>query len=772
MNKFLCNNKAKDKDYLSILLSKKVTKDQRAILTKLHEYGIKEYISKHFNDDQCDGIDLLYQLTRQHFHNQLAKITSLHHHGDDQSATTENKTRKEKEEIKNNNIIASRFWSCDDIVIKAFQYLNLSSLNACSLVCINFLTHSYNPNSIYRLIIRYEPKSDGNSICLNAANNMRLRDWKRFSNCKHLDLMMWNNTFGDNDKNTFSPTFINGVLSLKHMVIFNCRIGRYGEQVVDFIEKLSHLDSILKNIKEFTFCVKLGFVGKFGSELDNYQFNLENCEKCVLSKVYFKVILSNKCHHLALNYNILKKNFDYRQNDKKDNKDKNISLSDLSGVKTLILKQIEFDEGDNPNPNWLKAMCSQFSNLNKLKIYGFTNATVFCWEGLMAIIKANQGHVLINSNGFSIVNGITNQNRNLIADDITVNVISHPNPWKSITDAKLFLKYPSVSRNLNSLTVTAKGDANDALNGFFHILKMDAKTNYSIPLTRQLAPHEIFSKLESEEDLKQHGVLAGNANKCLVGWRVEHGNHYDNYNGIVGRNSNSDNFEAIIKVQVCMISKKKKLFLHYRLMEKYFGTGQLKGGWHHLPNDNLYPANFVGSKYRLISNLNVDWPYWYDNALKLNCIRVQSDINGKQEIDIKTLDNIVSYMIIMNQWKVKKQEVEQKDNKNKIWRIGINVSCCCNTGMNAEIATNLFKNIRKLILMCIPINFYIVIITKDKVKKKLISDSFSLVFDNINQWYTIYIPQCDYAFWKVLNTAKITFDSSGKYFHIQTAEEI
>ena len=211
---------------------------------------------------------------------------------------------------------------------------------------MNFLSHSYNPNGIYRLRVSYKPEYDDSNccICLNTANDMRLRDWQRFSNCKHFDLIICNNRYASGIKSTstyqFSATFINGVLNLKHLLIFNCRVDEYDKQVVDFIEKLSQSNSTIKNIKEFTFYVSYGGIGKFGSPCYFCQFNLENCEKCVLSNVYFKVILSNKCNHLALNYNVLKKNFDYSKQEDEYDEDENIS--DLSGVKTLVLNQAKF----------------------------------------------------------------------------------------------------------------------------------------------------------------------------------------------------------------------------------------------------------------------------------------------------------------------------------------------------------------------------------------------------------------------------------------------
>ena len=369
---------------------------------------------------------------------------------------------------------------------------------------------------------------------------------------------------------------------------------------------------------------------------------------------------------------------------------------------------------------------------------------------------------------------------NLIADDLSVNLRLNNNSWQSIRSAKKFLKHPSIHENLNSLTLKVWSNANDTLNGFFHILKMDLQTNYTRPSARQIAPHKIFSKLKSEEDFKAQGVWMSDS----VGWRVYHENFQNNFhnnnnhNDIVSSNVNSNNdiIEAIVKVEVFVISKMGKVFLHYGPMAQYFGT-KSHGGWHKLPNDNLYPAIFAESNYTLVSNLNVDWPYWYDDALKLNCVRVESSSKTKP-IRVQTIDNIVSYMITMNEWKLNKFKHCEKgrhETRKTIWRIGIIINCGCDLyydsfGDYAEIATNLFKNIKKLILMCIPINFFIVITTKDKIKKKLISDLFSSVFDNINEWYNI--PQCDYTFWNVLNQAKITFDSSGKYFHIQTAEYV
>ena len=817
----LRSNTVKGKDYVSTVLSKNITKDQRAILTKLRKCGIKEYMCKHFNHDQCDEIDLLYHLSRQYLGNQLAKITSLHYHGDDQSATTKQKTtdkEKLKKEMKNNNIVARRFWSCNDVVIKTFQYLNLSSLNACSLVCINFLGHSYNPSSIHHLMITYEPKSDGSSICLNTANEMRLRDWHRFTNCKHLDLVMWGK--GDDDKLLFSQTFINGVLSLKQVEILNCRFQEYEKQVVDFIRKLSQPNTILNNIKELTFSVTSELSYPDDHELKNCQFKSINCEKCSLSNVFFKVILSNKCHNLMLNYNTLDENVRYLEmkNDEK-NDDVNVntnsdSCSDLSGVKTLTLNGTNFYHWDSAsnlrmndvNNSCWESMCSQFTNLENVILsrkMKYATDAFSCWQELMAHSNANKGRVIFDTTNLSIVLTLSKnkQMNKFIAKDVS---ISNLPSWVSIVNVKKWLKQPFMYENINSLTVKVfRNGANDALNGFFNVLKMDEETNYTKPLTRQLAPHQVFSKLKTKQDFEKQGIFPGSSDKCLVGWRVTHGDikndaenndRGDNNDVKVNSNDNdndsSDKYESIVKALIVMINSSGRAFVHYNSMDKYFGT-KSKGGWHNLPNDNLYPASCVESNYKLISNLNLDWPYWYDNALKLNCICVQTGlINGARKRDwevsskpklecvgAQTLDNIVLFVMGMNKNKCSK---ELRDNDYN--RIGLDISGYCDLYDDKKIVTNLFGNIKKLILLSIPINFSIIIVSKDKkdeIKyKQLFKDFFNSVFGNISEWYKI--PVCNEKFWKVFDKPKIEFTcrsikmfgkmQQGECLNVQTAD--
>ena len=732
------------------------------ILTKLHDHGIKEYMSKHYNENQCDDIDSVYRLSQQYFGKQLAKITSLHHRKDDQSATAK-KTRKEKEKEKN---ISCRFWSCKDIVMKTFQYLNVLSLNACSLVCINFLSHSYNPSSIYRLILNDETKSNAQHICLSAANAMRSRDWKRFGNCKHLELGMWKHQEYDL---TFSKTFINGLLSLRYIEIFDFGVLKYAPGVVLFVKKLSKSNCMVNGIKKFTFCAQSKADER--DKLYNCRVKLMNCETCVLSNVGFKVILSNKCQHLTLNENILDKNFDYSENSKR-------SVSDLSNIKTLTLYETNFGES-KMSENWWNSLCSQFININQLKICGdMTKHTLLFWQGLMQRIIANQGRVFLNVADLSIMHTLSNDEiGKLITHDICIHLGSNlefldDTSWSVIKNIKKLLKHASIYQNVNSLTLKVWSNTNDILNAFFHILKMDEETNYTKPLTRQLAPHQVFSKLVTRKDFEKQGVFPGNCNQWAVGWRVEHGNisfknNTDAYSGDrrscsdSGNAANSEKNEAIVKVHALIVNSNGRVFLHYEHMKKYFGT-ESNGGWHNLPNDNLYPASFVGSKYRLINDLNVDWPYWYNNALKLNCICVKTGTTNKKttlsSLTMPTLDNIVLFMIDINENKMSKQKDTTIDGVN---RIGLDISGYCNIDDDKKITTNVFENIKKLILLSIPIRLNFNIVGKEKEQeleikhKQWLQELFNSVFDDINEWYKT--PVCNDKFWNVLDKPKITF---------------
>ena len=236
-----------------------------------------------------------------------------------------------------------KFWSCKDVVIHSFQYLDFLSLNCCSLVCSSFLLMSFNPSCVYCLNLN----DDMDKQVLEHVNNMNLRGWKRLSNLKHLhfnvsslrlefkekietkdedkdqleddiDGLLWLKSLdkivkeeGITTKETqmcVSPSFVNGLLSIQTIEILNITLKSYGFGTADFILDLSEsrMISNTNSIKQFTFIVGKPLDGYFVNNdrdycrLTNCQLKLLNCEKCVLSNVHFQVALSNKCQYVQL----------------------------------------------------------------------------------------------------------------------------------------------------------------------------------------------------------------------------------------------------------------------------------------------------------------------------------------------------------------------------------------------------------------------------------------------------------------------------------------
>ena len=834
-------------------------KKQHEILTMLYDDGIKMYMCKHYNDSQCDNIRLLYLLSSQTFPKEWSTLLSLH-----------------KDKMKNKQLQTDKFWSCQDVLMCSFQYLDFLSLNCCSLVCCNFLFTAFNPNSVYCLNLN----DNVDKQMLDHINDMNLRGWKRLSNVKHLNLdirfltlkfkekvdqfedkideSLWVKSLADITRKfrsavtiatkeeahiCLSSNFINGFLSIRSIRILSLVFKKYDPNIINFMLKLADSDMIstTNNIKKFSFQVldTINNIDRYCTGnakilIQNCQLKLLNCEECVLYNAHFQVALSKQCKYIKLGYQCFINILSAVRNDDMPSDISNeiaeqfkqwrLSLpelaiadtplftkylksnlvSDLHKIERVELKQIEFvdistlDSRKVEKVKFIKTICDKMCNVKRLKVCGgLTNDTYCVWKQLIPIVLKNNGKICIDN----LTNNSTQISSKLVAHDVLIH-------WNKIKDVAVFKKFlihelrmdtvetislildtPEVFSTLDDASVD-NIHFDDLLNVFFYISTVSDGS-------REISPHPLFSKLDSKEKFNQHGVSIGGVNNtACVGYRVmtEHDN------GEMGK----EICEKIVKVEVLMINEQRKqIFLHYNayvfLPDETVCTRGSAGGYHKLPNDNLYPASFVGRRKRRGRSFLTRRPTlkWHDEIENLKCISIRE--KGKLEEKVcskfvavvtgQKLIQVMSFIIDINQRRINKNIKSSISNECRSFMIGLDIdvhsnmfdksrTCTLNAddididNKHDKMILNVFQTVEKLILKSIPINIKIRGIIKHNQQSRILCKEYQRIFESVfkfikqnnNENGNLYkAPKCCNEYWIALNTFTITF-TKGQVF--------
>ena len=158
----------------------------RKIVYKLNQHGLEKYMKKLYKDDECSDIDSMYWFCMKQFPIEWSNLISISLKTPNKSLTTDKRDNSGSSHQTDENTFSKQFWTCKDIIMKSFQYLDYLSLVNCDNVCSQFLIIAMNGGSFsnhLKLVEEHQFKHL-NKMSLGTST----RHWKRFTLCKHLVL--------------------------------------------------------------------------------------------------------------------------------------------------------------------------------------------------------------------------------------------------------------------------------------------------------------------------------------------------------------------------------------------------------------------------------------------------------------------------------------------------------------------------------------------------------------------------------------------------------
>ena len=139
----------------------------QVILSNLEKYTINEYMMKYYDDSQCLTIDWIFKnIIIKHYPNEYTNQISSN------STSTSTYTQDTTNSNSNSCIVIlsdkytyqSQLFNQSDLIQTIFKYLDLNSVNVCSLVNFVWLFHAFNVNVINELpldrLMRWNPKKN------------------------------------------------------------------------------------------------------------------------------------------------------------------------------------------------------------------------------------------------------------------------------------------------------------------------------------------------------------------------------------------------------------------------------------------------------------------------------------------------------------------------------------------------------------------------------------------------------------------------------------
>ena len=353
--------------------------DETDVISKIQDYGIKEYMINHYNQDNDIAIinDVFHRIIStfpQHYHSIVSYNNRSHYN---------NKFRNYKLLFKQNYLICSIFQYLDKIYPK--------SLIKCSLVDSIWLFNSFDPKSFAKL------------EC-NMAMSRLLRNnyytskhiWQRFRNIECL--ILFAHIRDPFDKNAF----VNGLKSIRieqlrriHLVSYTPHM--YTDVNVELTQMICSRLTCSNHLNSF--CINIGTLQSSQSDgnnsdnnnsnnndnndsvsnVDVMRMNLRNCKKvCVTArplKQYPMILeISNKCEHLYL--------CDECMIDKK---------SDFSGIKTLIFSSTQFKAIESSQD--ILNIARQCKNIKNISFHYPTFDMITFWEGINNYLIKNNAFI-------------------------------------------------------------------------------------------------------------------------------------------------------------------------------------------------------------------------------------------------------------------------------------------------------------------------------------------------------------------------------------------
>ena len=377
------------------------------ILFRLINFGIKNYVSKFYNEnEQNSTIDTIFtQMILRKFEKEYHELITF----------------------DGNNAV----FNTSDLMCKIFQYLTNKyqcenfnhnqkyGLVACSLVSSHWLYHGYNPNSLYFVNLGH---IIGKTLKYKRDDcDKLLRSWQRLINVKSIS----NSCFCFSDHEIIS----NHLLLQKLPSLRNVsKIEIHSHPVLEQCSMVRPVMQQCKNkIESFEACW-CDLISSKDQPSENIlpPLKLENVKKIKIEKaLYFYIIWSYKCEQLTLEWvkNISDQWFNFV-----------IENCDCSGIKRLWFHNIRCLSSKSNNDYYsdnqemytihlspskelmLKKFALKFSNLEKLIInfsYNLSNVdscVLLIWKFLLPIIKKNNVQVELSTfelgKGYHLLNEI------------------------------------------------------------------------------------------------------------------------------------------------------------------------------------------------------------------------------------------------------------------------------------------------------------------------------------------------------------------------------
>ena len=330
------------------------------VVSRLVNVGIKTYMNQFCEEKHYNIIEQIFnKLILPKFDQEYANIA----------------TYNDQQEYK------SMVFSSSDLMCLIFQFLNyfrigsVNDLSKCSLVCSNWLYHSFNPNATFGVVII---DSTLNKDKTHRQRSKQSRFWQRAVNARCLNII-------------FSPKapkpdeyLLSHVLTLGNIEQID---GIFFEDYVLVLQ--AAMQQCCDKIKIFKCDIRIF------SQLRENEFpilsplKLLNCEIIQMTNLYFYILWSNKCCQLTLRGI--------------QNIDKNwcnfvIDNCDCSNIEHLSLGNVKFES--NVDQAIVSKLAQKLVHLKKLDITiwdrGVEKISVF-WQSLKPMIEKNNTYVAISA---------------------------------------------------------------------------------------------------------------------------------------------------------------------------------------------------------------------------------------------------------------------------------------------------------------------------------------------------------------------------------------
>ena len=359
---------------LTIMLPDKQMQDKALdILLFLLSNGIKQYMSKFYNEEkQSNIIELIFnKIILTKFDKECEKITRYN-------------------STCNDDHFQSLVFNMNDLMCLIFQFLKFDKelngdLNNCSLVNSHWLYHSWNPNSVYH--IGEVELGDLNTISVKSSRIRRARIWQRLMNVKsvHLSRLKWND---------LTLKKLSMMKNIQHVIQLN--VGGYSvpflfnDRLIEIIKQIW-----APKILTFNVCLRRQNINNNHNNREHMSKNtqkspvrLVNATDITLKSKYMHkseyILWSNKCKKLTLHrmHHVDEELVNFM-----------IDNCDCNGIKSLTIIDVQFSpkvvsKAINP---LLSKLAKKFTDLQYLRINLKTcdEHMLSLWKFLKTLVDKN-----------------------------------------------------------------------------------------------------------------------------------------------------------------------------------------------------------------------------------------------------------------------------------------------------------------------------------------------------------------------------------------------